>query len=70
MLRSLPETQKTAWPTMVNKMMHAYNCTRHCSTGFSPFYLLFGRNPRLSIDLLLGIDGGEENTDYEKYVDV
>ena len=55
MLRTLPESNKKRWPEMVNKMIHAYNSTKHSVTGYSPFYLLFGRNPRLPIDTMLGI---------------
>ena len=55
MLRTLPETAKSKWPGMLNKLVHAYNCTRHSVTGYTPFRLMFGREPILPIDLLLGI---------------
>ncbi|KAJ8414926.1 hypothetical protein AAFF_G00024490 [Aldrovandia affinis] len=52
MLRSLPPRSKHKWPQMIQTMTFTYNCTQHETTGFAPFYLMFGRVPRLPVDLL------------------
>ena len=54
MLRTMAENQKANWKNHINKMTFAYNRTKNESTGFSPFELLFGRAPRLPIDIIFG----------------
>ena len=54
MLGTLPEKPKSTWREQVPTLVHAYNCTRNNATGFSPYYLMFGRKPCLAIDILFG----------------
>ena len=70
MLGTLEESQKLDWKSHVSTMTHAYNAAVHDSTGFSPFFLMFGRHPRLAIDAFLGIPQDRETTrSQEDYVD-
>ncbi len=50
-LRTLGNTKQTNWPDILPGIMMAYRKTLHNSTGFSPFYMLFGREMRAPIDI-------------------
>ena len=68
MLRELPELQKSRWRVHLNKVVHAYNCTRNDATGFPPFYIVFGRLPRLPIDIMFGLKPPIGYSTYPEYV--
>lgn len=55
LLGTLEEKKKEEWRKYVRPLVHAYNCTKHDVTKEAPFLLMFGREPRLPIDLCFGI---------------
>lgn len=60
LLRTLPSEKKKHWPEHLPKLVYAYNVTPHSTTGYSPFYLLFGVQPHLPVDALLGRESGSD----------
>ena len=46
--------EQTNWDEPLPFICFAYNTARQESTGFSPFFLLYGREPNLPVDILLG----------------
>ena len=55
MFGTLPKEKKSEWKDNIGTLVHAYNCTRNSATGFSPYYLMFGRQPCLLVDVTLGL---------------
>lgn len=54
MLRTLEYKKKRKWIEFLDDVTYQYNSSVHASTGFSPFFLMFGREPRSTVDILLG----------------
>ena len=52
------------WPQATDGVLFAHRTTKHASTGFSPFFLLYNREPRLPIDVEYAIRD-EEPTEEE-----
>ena len=55
MLGTLPKEKKSEWKSHIGTLVHAYNCTRNSAMGFSPYCLMFGRQPCLPVDVALGL---------------
>ena len=70
LLRTSTERNKFNWEDHIQILVHAYNCTTHSSTGYSPYYLLFGRTQKLPINLKkVSPAADHEQTTHLPYVD-
>ena len=68
MLKAIPENEKRNWKDHLPKLMFAYNSTVHKATGFSPFFLMFGRPSSLPIDSLFPNNEQDKNSSYREFV--
>ena len=59
---------KKNWQEWIATLTHTYNCTVSSVTGFSPYFLMFGRTPKKHLDVEMGVtlvDQGHES--YQNY---
>ncbi|GFO03184.1 hypothetical protein PoB_002968900 [Plakobranchus ocellatus] len=75
MIRKLSHESPTEWNRFVPAALFAYRNQVHSSTGFSPFFLVFGRAPRGPIqilsDIFLNKDlSGETSFQYHYVIDL
>ncbi|XP_037390653.1 uncharacterized protein LOC119262492 [Pygocentrus nattereri] len=69
MLGTLRDEDKSRWRNFVKPLVHAYNCTRNDVTGFTPYELMFGRQPRLPVDLAFGLPlQSDQRKSHSQYV--
>jgi len=67
MLAKVVSDHQRDWASYVAYVVACYNATCHSATHFSPFFLMTGRDPKWSVDLLL--DGTEtEDCSLPEYV--
>lgn len=69
MIRALSPEAKHSWPERLQTLMFMYNCTSHETTGYPPFYLMYGRVPRLPVDVMFrSILKDPDISSYDSYV--
>ena len=52
MIGKLEQDKKARWSEHLSEMLSAYNGTHSAVTGYSPYFLLFGRKARMPVDYL------------------
>jgi transposase InsO family protein len=67
LLSTLPPESKRRWPRLLPEIVHAYNCTPHATTGYAPYYLFFGREPTLPVDVVFG-DSTDQDPQQEEWI--
>lgn len=67
-LGTLENEKKSRWKEFVKPLVHAYNCTRNDTTGYTPYELMFGRQPRLPVDLAFGLPADTSTKSHSQYV--
>ena len=66
MLKRLSAEQPQLWPRFINPLLFAYREVEHKSTGYSPFYLLYGKEVRGPMHILKEILEGKAPQDEEQ----
>ena len=61
MIAKMDPDKRAKWPLHLGPILIAYNATRSLITGYLPYFLMFGRRPRLPIDLLFPTVRRDEN---------
>src|SRR5699024_2435350 len=65
-LRSFAEDDPTRWDELIQVLVMSYNQTVHKSTGFTPYFLFFGRPP---INPFAPAEKGDERRDALQFAD-
>ena len=53
MLATTLDNHAGEWENYLAKVCFAYNTSRQALTGYSPFYLMFGRKARIPLGIVL-----------------
>ena len=60
-MRTLHPREKQKWHLHLDSLLFAYNSTVHESTQTSPFYVMFGRQPKIPLDLMIRLPSLQDN---------
>ena len=56
-LLKMVEENQNEWEKYLDPVLFAYRTSKQASTKYSPFFLMYGREPRLPIDAVVGENG-------------
>ena len=62
LIKSVENCHQREWPDLIRHLVFMYNTTPHSVTGVAPYVLLFGREPTLPVDHLIG----KANSDWDQ----
>ena len=65
MLASAAGEHPFDWESRLPGLLMAYNSSTHPTTGYTPFYLMFGRQVRMPIDIMFGMPTPEVDSHSE-----
>lgn len=68
LLGTLETEKQNRWMDYLPELVHAYNNSVHASTGYAPFYLMFGRHARLPVDMVFGTISERTEVSSEEWV--
>ena len=69
MIAKMDPGKRAKWPSHLGPILIAYNATRSLITGYSPYFLMFGHQPRLPVNLLfLTVRWDENSQTTDEYV--
>ena len=68
MLSKVVNQNQKNWDTCLSKVLFEYCSAIHEATGYTPFHLMFGRTPRLPVDVMLGRVDENDLVGYPQYV--
>lgn len=63
MLAKVTQQNQKDWDVHLPRVLFAYRTSIHESTGFSPYYINFGRSPTLPVDVMLGRVSSQDEVD-------
>ena len=65
MLATTTKEQPSDWDSHIQRLCLAYNSSIQATTGYTPFFLMFGREARLPLDLMYHVDTSDLATHSE-----
>ena len=64
LIKSLEVSERKRWPELLPHIVYMYNATPHSVTGVAPWTLLFGQQPMIPVDHLVGNSQQDLGDDY------